>query len=114
MFWLLRILDDVVAFLFIHVTFNMVLVFGFVLVFLCYLCDIDPSSWIISIAFLVAFILLGGLHLSLGLKLTGISRRGIVGLSFVSIPMILLVLTGVLFFGRSVPLWAPGINFSYS
>ncbi len=50
-------------------------ILNLVLIFLCYLGDIDPSGWIIfSTATLVFF---GGL----GLKL--ISERGIMGLSFI-------------------------------
>lgn len=60
--------------------------------------------------FLVAFVFLRGLDLGLGLKLTCISKKDIMKLSFISI---LMVLAGFVFFGESVAFWAPGIDFPY-
>lgn len=105
----------IVVFLLASIPFDMIQVFGLIFAFFCYLGGVDSSSWMIfSIIFLMAFVFCGGLGLSLSLRLTCISRKGIVRLSLVFIPMITLVPTKFVFFGEFIAFWVPDINFYYS
>ena len=96
--------------MFVGLVFNIIQVLSliFFLVLFCYLCSIDPSSWVTLTAFLVAFVFLGGLGLNLGLRLTYISKKKIVKLNFVSISM---VPTEFIFFYRFVAFLVPSIDF---
>ncbi len=109
-FWLFRILVDVVAFLLIGVALNMIQVLG--LVFLSHFYGVDLSSWVASLPVIFVLVFFGGL----GLRLTCVSRREIVGLSFVSILIlpILPISFVIVLFCQSIALWAPKIDFSYS
>lgn len=89
-FWLFRTLVNIVAFLFADVALNIAQVFGLILVLLCHFGGIDSNGWMISLtAFLVAFVFLEGLGLSLSLKLTSISRKKIMTRLSPIIPIVL-------------------------
>ena len=60
----------------------------------------------------MVFVILKGLVLGLGQKLTYISKGKIIELSLIFILIILLVLIGF-FFDRFIAFWALSINFSY-
>lgn len=106
-FWFFKILVDVVLFLFADIVFDIAQVFTFILVFFCNLGDVDTSNWMTLMAFLLAFVFLGGW--SLGLGLTCISRRGTVRHSLIFI----LINFVNIFFGWFVALWIFKIDFSY-
>lgn len=85
-------------------------VFGFisVLVFLSNFSSMGPNG---LMAFLTAFktcVFLG----SLGLKLTRVSKREVVGLNYVLVPILVLLTGFVFFFFRqwSIALWALGVD----
>lgn len=94
-------------FLFADIVFDIAQVFTFILVFFWNLGDVDTSNWVTLIAFLLAFIFLGGW--SLGLELTCISKRGTVRYSLI---FILINFVNILF-GWFVALWIFRIDFSY-
>lgn len=79
--WFFKTFVGIVTFLFISVILNEAQVLGLIFVLFCNFGDIDTSSLVSLITSLVMFILLR----SLGLKLTYISKRGVVRLSLVSI-----------------------------
>lgn len=90
------------TFLFIGIIFDIAKVLSFVFVFHYNLNNIDLNGWIASsTAFLVAFIIFE----SLDLRLTWISRRRIVGLSFVLILILLISLIFIFFGQRRVVFW---------
>ncbi len=105
--WLLWALVRIVTFLFAGITLDMAQVLGFVLILLCYLGGIDPSSWMTSMTTALIFVR------DLGLRL--ISGRGIMGLSlfFVLRSLITVLPINVLqvFLGRqAMAFWVPDIN----
>ncbi len=70
------------AFLLVGVALDVAQVLGLILVLLCYFSDVDPSGWMVSsMVFLLPLIFLRGL----GLRLTCISKRGIMGFSLISV-----------------------------
>ena len=72
--------------LFENIIFNMTSILSliFVLVFLGNLNGINPSSWITSLIIFMMFVFLK----SLGLRLTYVSKQGIVGLSLVFVSIL--------------------------
>lgn len=96
------------------IALNIAQILDLILVLLCYFGDIDSSVRMTSFTiFLIAFVFLGGLGLSLNLRLTltCISRRGIVaGLSLI----ILMISAEFIPFGGFIALLTSGIDFSYS
>lgn len=92
-FWLLKAFVGIVTFLLVDIVLDAAQIFDliFVIVFFCNLSGVDRSSWIASLAvFLMTFVFLEGLSQSL--RLTYISKRKIIGLSFVFISIGLLLI----------------------
>lgn len=108
-FWLFNTLVNIMAFLFASVIFDMAQVFSFILY---HFKGIDPSCWISSsTAFLIMFVFLRDLSLGLSLRLTCISKKGIIARLSLIIPI---VLTKYILPGGSVALWISEVNLLYS
>ena len=95
-FCFFEVVVDVIAFLFASIVLDMTHVFYlvFVFVFLCNLNHIDLSGLMAPLVAYITFVFLG----SLSLRLTYISRRGVVGLSFIFIFILVLPTCFVFFF----------------
>ncbi len=91
-FWLFGTLVGIVAFLLAGIVLDVAQVFGLVLVLFYHFGSVDSSSWMALIVF-ITLIFPGGL----GLRLT-ISKRGIVKLSLVFVPIPMLPIGFVLVF----------------
>ncbi len=109
-FWIFGIFVGIVTLLLTGIIFDIAQVLGLIFVFIFFgnLSGIDLSGWMASSMTSMTFVFLGGL----GLRLTCISRRRIVGLSLVSIPMLLINLIFVFLDWRPITFWAPGVNLS--
>lgn len=91
-FSLFGALISIVVFLFTSITLDVAQTLGFILVFLCNPSNINPNGCIAPLSTFKMLDFFG----SLGLRLT-ISKRGIVGLSFVFIPVPVFPI-GIVFF----------------
>lgn len=110
LFWLFKILVNVVTLLLTGIIFDMAHVLAFILIFLYNLSDIDSSDWITSLViFFMEFVFLE----SLGLKLTLISSRKIL-VWFILISILMLFIGFIfIFLSYSTAFWIPGVNFAY-
>ncbi len=97
------------TFIFAGIALNMASILGFIFIIFCHLGDIDLRDWISLPITLVVFIFLGGLSL----RLTYISRREIVKLSLVSIPILSIGFVFILL-SLSVIFEVPEVDLLYS
>ena len=110
-FWLFRVFNCIVTFLFTGIALDMARVFGFDLIFFCYLDSIDSGSWMTFSLFSLTLFEAEGLDLRL------ISRRKrVVGLNLFFVPvgsLYLLPLIGIVLVfldQRLVFFWVPRID----
>lgn len=82
-FWLFGVLVGIVTLLFISIVFDIAQVF-FVFLIINYCNGVDLNGWIASLTFFIPLVFLE----DLGLRMTGISKRRIMGHNFVYILLI--------------------------
>ena len=94
-FWLIKILINIIVFLFVDIKLSLAQVLSFILIFLAHFSEVDLNgSMTSSMIFLIIFLFFE----SLSLELTYINRRAIVGLNFILVPILILSISLVFIF----------------